>query len=131
MPTESQLAFLSGDIHKGIVGLVSGGAGLVSEIRQAKKEKCARSSSTGPQSAAREIDGNSEPVAELEGSTTGQGTRVHHAEKTANADFTAAGNIFSHDDVSKPHSPLPCPVIIPQRRPGKKRKGFAGAYAPI
>lgn len=26
---------------------------------------------------------------------------------------------------------LPCPVIIPQRRPGSKRRGFVRAYAPV
>jgi len=32
-----------------------------------------------------------------------------------------------------PQSPqkLPCPVIIPQRRPGKKERGFVRAYAPV
>ena len=29
------------------------------------------------------------------------------------------------------HAPLPCPVIIPQRRPRTKSRGFVKAYAPI
>ena len=31
----------------------------------------------------------------------------------------------------RPHQPLPFPVIIPQRRPGTKTRGFVRAYAPI
>jgi hypothetical protein len=31
----------------------------------------------------------------------------------------------------KPLCPLPCPVIIPQRRPRKKDRGFVRAYAPV
>ncbi|OIW34658.1 hypothetical protein CONLIGDRAFT_665376 [Coniochaeta ligniaria NRRL 30616] len=30
-----------------------------------------------------------------------------------------------------PKQKLPCPVIIPQRRPGAKRRGFVRAYAPV
>lgn len=30
-----------------------------------------------------------------------------------------------------PPKRLPCPVIIPQRRPGQKRRGFVRAYAPV
>lgn len=33
--------------------------------------------------------------------------------------------------VPKPPQRLPCAVIIPQRRPGKKDRGFCRAYAPI
>ena len=29
------------------------------------------------------------------------------------------------------HSPLPCPVILPQRRPRTKSRGFVRAYAPV
>lgn len=29
------------------------------------------------------------------------------------------------------HAPLPCPVIIPQRRPRTKSRGFVEAYAPV
>jgi hypothetical protein len=30
-----------------------------------------------------------------------------------------------------PHAPLPCPVILPQRRPRDKKRGFVRAYAPV
>ena len=30
-----------------------------------------------------------------------------------------------------PYAPLPCPVIIPQRRPNAKNRGFVRAYAPV
>jgi hypothetical protein len=30
-----------------------------------------------------------------------------------------------------PKQKLPCPVIIPQRRPGAKKRGFVRAYAPV
>ena len=29
------------------------------------------------------------------------------------------------------HAPLPCPIVIPQRRPRTKSRGFVNAYAPI
>lgn len=29
------------------------------------------------------------------------------------------------------HNRLPCPVIIPQRRPGTHGRGFVQAYAPV
>jgi hypothetical protein len=29
------------------------------------------------------------------------------------------------------HGPLPCPVILPQRRPKNKQRGFVRAYAPV
>ncbi|KAJ9614765.1 hypothetical protein H2204_014463 [Knufia peltigerae] len=32
---------------------------------------------------------------------------------------------------SKGHRPLPCPVILPQRRPKDKSRGFIRAYAPL
>ena len=57
------------------------------------------------------------------------------------------GETFSNDSLvrgvmntsAEPHSgtisfnrkPLPCPVIIPQRRPRKKARGFVRAYAPL
>ncbi|KAK3674910.1 hypothetical protein LTR78_005254 [Recurvomyces mirabilis] len=31
----------------------------------------------------------------------------------------------------RPHEPLPLPVILPQRRPGTKARGFVRAYAPV
>lgn len=31
----------------------------------------------------------------------------------------------------QPQRPLPCPVIIPQRRPRKKDRGFVRAFAPV
>nr|POE77705.1 hypothetical protein CFP56_09348 [Quercus suber] len=39
----------------------------------------------------------------------------------------------SHQPVQVPQTfqPLPCPVIIPQRRPGDKGRGFVRAYAPV
>ncbi|KAL2041759.1 hypothetical protein N7G274_005543 [Stereocaulon virgatum] len=33
--------------------------------------------------------------------------------------------------VPTPKRPLPCPVILPQRRPHKKNRGFVHAYAPV
>jgi hypothetical protein len=33
--------------------------------------------------------------------------------------------------VPTPERPLPCPVILPQRRPHKKYRGFVHAYAPV
>lgn len=33
--------------------------------------------------------------------------------------------------VPTPKRPLPCPVILPQRRPHKKYRGFVHAYAPV
>ena len=32
---------------------------------------------------------------------------------------------------AKPVRPLPCPVILPQRRPKDKARGFVRAYAPV
>lgn len=32
---------------------------------------------------------------------------------------------------AKPLQPLPCPVILPQRRPKDKSRGFVRAYAPV
>jgi hypothetical protein len=32
---------------------------------------------------------------------------------------------------AQPFTPLPCPVILPQRRPKDKKRGFIRAYAPV
>jgi hypothetical protein len=39
------------------------------------------------------------------------------------------GRVFSLDEAHR--QPLPCPVIIPQRRPKQKSRGFVRAYAPL
>ena len=47
-------------------------------------------------------------------------------ELTAAEDFKYASLIFN----AAP-SKLSCPVVIPQRRPGSKTRGFMRAYAPV
>lgn len=37
----------------------------------------------------------------------------------------------SSDEMKLERVPLPCPVVIPQRRPRKKARGFVRAYAPV
>ena len=45
-----------------------------------------------------------------------------------------AAFLAKHTVIANPthdHGRLPCPVIIPQRRPGTKSRGFVKAYAPV
>ncbi|KAF7191298.1 Burnettramic acids biosynthesis cluster protein E [Pseudocercospora fuligena] len=44
---------------------------------------------------------------------------------------TSAAHKVAQPSSSRPQKPLPCPVIIPQRRPRKKSRGFVRAYAPV
>ncbi|EME89240.1 uncharacterized protein MYCFIDRAFT_193207 [Pseudocercospora fijiensis CIRAD86] len=44
---------------------------------------------------------------------------------------TSAAHEVAQPSSSRPQNPLPCPVIIPQRRPRKKSRGFVQAYAPV
>ncbi|KXS93614.1 hypothetical protein AC578_5919 [Pseudocercospora eumusae] len=44
---------------------------------------------------------------------------------------TSAAQKPAQSNCSRPQNPLPCPVIIPQRRPRKKSRGFVRAYAPV
>ena len=53
--------------------------------------------------------------------------RQHYVDKIVNKfliDYPPPSN-------SQPTGNLPCPVIIPQRRPHKKSRGFVQAYAPV
>ena len=45
--------------------------------------------------------------------------------------FLKAHQISSTPDAFREYKPLPCPVILPQRRPKAKERGFVRAYAPV
>ena len=131
MPSESTLSFLSGDVHKGVTGIVSGVAGLGSEIRQAKKENHARAKSQGAQADPVSGSSVSNDVPELDGTAIAEeNADLKKADRTTVAIRETNSTIPTIDDKA-PSNPLPMPVIIPQRRPGEKRKGFAKAYAPV
>ncbi|EXJ87459.1 hypothetical protein A1O3_04419 [Capronia epimyces CBS 606.96] len=52
----------------------------------------------------------------------------------ASADELASAFLNTHQvarDPKKSYQPLPCPVILPQRRPKDKSRGFVRAYAPV
>lgn len=46
-------------------------------------------------------------------------------------DVLTTTNVNSHLPPNFERTPIPCPVIIPQRRPRKKERGFIRAYAPL
>ena len=55
-------------------------------------------------------------------------------ESTYDDRISTSTPLPSYQSVSSPYRilrPLPCPVIIPQRRPGDHSRGFMRAYAPV
>ena len=50
--------------------------------------------------------------------------------RRADVDTLVAGFMAGHEQ-RQGMGELPCPVIIPQRRPGSKSRGFVRAYAPV
>ncbi|EXJ83678.1 hypothetical protein A1O1_07302 [Capronia coronata CBS 617.96] len=52
------------------------------------------------------------------------------AEEFATA-FLRTHKVATATVASKTYQPLPCPVILPQRRPKDKSRGFVRAYAPL
>lgn len=104
MATEGPAAFISGEFHRGFVGFVSNGVGLVSAYREHfKKQKEQKSEAKEPE----------------------------NEELSSLPTIESANPIMELSQPSSATHPLPLPVILPQRRPGVKRKGFLRAYAPV
>lgn len=93
-------------------------------------------SAAGDDEAAWELDEMAERVAPPAYADT-------EAEVTATTGATSEEDIAKKEDRTirelvrmagpppQPIQKLPCPVIIPQRRPGTKDRGFVRAYAPV
>ena len=62
-----------------------------------------------------------------------QGLSWTGTEKTSYVDSIVHSFLVEHPAPSQPNysTQLDCPVIIPQRRPGNRRRGFVRAYAPV
>ena len=54
-----------------------------------------------------------------------------HGDEQALYRFVEEHILPAADLPRKTHNRLPCPVVIPQRRPGNKERGFVEAYAPM
>lgn len=108
MPTEGVASFVAGDFHRGFVGLISNGMGVVSEYRQWKNKG---------QNTDKKDESN-------------EGTLIFAATDKPSEVSQSADQYSSRLGLISSHR-LAYPVIIPQRRPGVKKRGFLRAYAPM
>lgn len=105
---------------------------MVSEIEQAKKEKHVQAAAENAQSEGGAREDAMKDIPELDG----MAMRIDDADTKSDED-QATINIARETNTpistldSRPSNPPPMPFIVPQRRPGKKRKGFARTYAPV
>lgn len=59
-------------------------------------------------------------------------TQPHPAPTTTNIDQLATWFTHAYPFHTSPSTvKLPCPVVLPQRRPGNRQRGFVKAYAPV
>lgn len=115
MFTESQLSFISGDVHRGVVGIVSGMAGLSAEIKQAKKENHVRAAALHEQQSDPAIEGHAiAGTAELDGTavTANDGHADILTNQTTISIHEMGTPMFAVE--SRASNPLSMPVIIPQ-----------------
>ena len=139
-------------VKKMVTRGIASGVGLASEAMAERKEKKAASSPPNPLSTTtsqekRYLDSDSssdsedadevqweldEAAAEL-----GPPPRYDDISNDVAIDPDEQAQMFlqthhiSSKPISKDYQPLPCPVILPQRRPKNKQRGFVRAYAPV
>jgi hypothetical protein len=113
MATEGVVSFVVGDFHRAFVGLVSNSIGLASAYREhsMSREKITCNANE---------DGDAEPV-----------TFDQVASKVEPATDDVAFSPTAAVQLEEQLQPLSTIVIIPQRRPGVKKRGFFRAYAPV
>ena len=133
---------------------IASGFGLASEAMAERKEKKAagsspspnRLSTTAPQEKRYPSDDSSsdsedadEVVWELDEAAASLGPPPRYDDISKDVaidpDEQALRFLQRHHISSQPvpggYQPLPCPVILPQRRPKNKERGFVRAYAPV
>ncbi|KEQ76381.1 hypothetical protein M436DRAFT_15008, partial [Aureobasidium namibiae CBS 147.97] len=126
---------------------VGGGIGFVSEAYKAHKatkaQKQARDSFHGLEPSSNDIptthNGDQETYALAEEAHTDlttdqEPTEAHEPDEPTDPVTLAESFISRLPSSSPPHSPsrpLPYPIIIPQRRPSDRTRGFLQAYPPI
>jgi hypothetical protein len=79
--------------------------------------------------AAAELEGPPPTYTELRPDTLPDNPGMSVVDRLVTDFRNQHGRVFSLDEGHR--QPLPCPVIIPQRRPKQKSRGFVRAYAPL
>lgn len=112
MATEGVASLVAGDFHRAFVGLISNSVGLASAYREHSQQQHSIAD-TSPDSriSTNESENNAE-------------------DETVENPVTIQNLTLPTTTAQKP-KPLSQLVILPQRRPGVKRKGFLRAYAPV
>ena len=77
--------------------------------------------------AHKAISRSPSPNSSMDQVVTGKETRQHYVDRIVKRFLSQ----YPAPSVSRVTGSLPCPVIIPQRRPHKKSRGFVQAYAPV